>query len=390
MELTCIMYTCGVQVTGISVIWEKVEVSAEGSRTVEIFSSKTCELGSCPDTDDINLEGQFGVAPYSYLQARISCSTSCPQSATTHMLLSTRNIFPKDIETGLFVSKFPSRYKFNTDMRLRWPQEGRRMVADIGMVATDMRFSDTNLNDQHERYVTLMPSKTFVDYATRTDTDYVTLKFGLPVIVENSPVLITNDFDIIAVVGNFLAGALFVNLVFSKLHFYVFWLYNRDKSLSRDEDTASFLKSCKRQDISEVEDELLHSLTFGGLLKYGLQTKHIFEYFTQPKSHHTSHLHDLILENVVEFTADKRVANFLSPDRGDINCVKAKTEDALFQLEEKKKKSKDVVDVYNSLMIYEVMGEIIKIRNIIQSKMGDEAKHARLEEQLLDLDRGIN
>mmetsp|Transcript_4523 Transcript_4523/g.10655 ORF Transcript_4523/g.10655 Transcript_4523/m.10655 type:complete len:274 (-) Transcript_4523:310-1131(-) len=263
---------------------------------------------------------------------------------------------------------------------------GTRPV-QTGIRSTTLR-QPFNLSVLESEFITIEAPFTIVDYAPYDEQSKIAAEiiFALPVTLEQIPVQRINNIDVLAILGNFVAGAVLVNIIISKIHLYIYWVNRPNVPLKRNEDTASFLKSCKRQDLAEVENELLHSLTFGGLEKFGVQTKHVYDYFTTKYEERDPALLQMIKENCKQFTARKRVELMLrNKKKVNMDMPELEDEDHIDAILERKLQGRsrdESFQIYASLILYELYGEVNKIKATIQQELSDQAHKARLEYKL--------
>ncbi len=370
---------------GLQVRWYQVDVDSNGANTTTELGSVDCSYGVCAAVaSDAHLRGQFGVPPYRYITAQIHCTSSCDGLSSLitggYIHVFSNNIFPNEMGERLWQANYNTR----SHVRLRWPSGARRLTAHVGMDALDTHVE--RLFVDHFYYTVMDSADTFVDYAVRTGSVVVDIIFGLPQTFMKTPMLTFNNLDVIAIVGNYAAGAMFVNFIIYKIHFYQFWkLENRDKPLERDESTTSFLKSCKRQDLAEVEDDLLHSVTCGGLQKYGIQTKHIFQFFTTERTPEMQDLYDAIIDDVNKFAAKRRVAHFMKRQGRAQPAPMPEGKgvlDAKVHPRETRRAQVEGAQVYTALALYELYGELAKLRSVIEIKLSEQAEKYRLAEAL--------
>jgi len=316
---------------GLNLTWQIVFEMRSNStdqvtpiRNLESGCGEGVPFGICSSGSVDSIQGTDLRPPFRILRAIIKCNaagstTGCSNLSSeilqSTVVLNSNNIFANQLTTPIYSEKF----NYHSSASFRWPGEGRKLIARMGVDAIETRVRATttsdpfNLENLNDFYITIEPSFTFVDYAPLgEDNVVVDIIFALPVTADRTPLQTINPLDLIAIVGSFVAGAIVVNVIVSKIHFYIYWLNKKDDQPPKiNEDTASFLKSCKRKDLSEVENELLYALTFGGLIKFGVQTKHIVKYFTQKHKDRDSSMFEEIFGSVKEYTAKQRVAMFL-------------------------------------------------------------------------------
>mmetsp|Transcript_25207 Transcript_25207/g.35208 ORF Transcript_25207/g.35208 Transcript_25207/m.35208 type:complete len:460 (+) Transcript_25207:313-1692(+) len=427
---------------GLNLTWQSViKISSSSVQQVipvgnfELGCGEGVPFGVCSSGSVDSIQGSDLRPPFTIFRAVITCTAARCSNLSSELLQSTvvlnsNNIFANELTTPIYSEKF----NYHSSALFGWPGEGRRLVARIGVDAIETRVRATttsdpfNLENLNDFYMTIEPSFTFVDYAPLGDDNVVVdITFALPVTADRTPLQTINPLDLIAIVGSFVAGAIVVNVIVSKIHFYIYWLNNKDDQPPKiNEETASFLKSCKRKDLSEVENELLYALTFGGLIKFGVQTKHIAKFFTQKYKYKDSSMFEEIFGSVKEYTAKQRVAMFLKhKDRAFMEVQTAATtssnpvkpahstklsagERDRYHEYSRKHYIKDKplskndgastststvtgdarikeqnLNIMSSLITYELFAFIGQMRNVIQQRLPDEARQRGLEQELV-------
>jgi len=252
---------------GLNLTWQSViKISSSSVQQVipvgnfELGCGEGVPFGVCSSGSVDSIQGSDLRPPFTIFRAVITCTAARCSNLSSELLQSTvvlnsNNIFANELTTPIYSEKF----NYHSSALFGWPGEGRRLVARIGVDAIETRVRATttsdpfNLENLNDFYMTIEPSFTFVDYAPLGDDNVVVdITFALPVTADRTPLQTINPLDLIAIVGSFVAGAIVVNVIVSKIHFYIYWLNNKDDQPPKiNEETASFLKSCKRKDLSE-------------------------------------------------------------------------------------------------------------------------------------------
>jgi len=192
---------------------------------------------------------------------------------------------------------------------------------------------------------------------------------------------------------------------------------DKEPPLRQDWRNHNFFKSAKNKPTSEWENELLYCLTFGGIKKFGIRTKHFYQYFAED-SNDAEELR-VLKQEARRFMSSARIRQkvksggrkdssklridskqalnpmagdsakgsayesmkIIMPTEDESNSTNELDQDLLKELKNagnKKDYNQTKSEVYTSLMLYELENEIMRIRHIITNEMQDDVKQAKL------------
>jgi len=166
---------------GLNLTWQIVFEMRSNStdqvtpiRNLESGCGEGVPFGICSSGSVDSIQGTDLRPPFRILRAIIKCNaagstTGCSNLSSeilqSTVVLNSNNIFANQLTTPIYSEKF----NYHSSASFRWPGEGRKLIARMGVDAIETRVRATttsdpfNLENLNDFYITIEPSFTFVD-----------------------------------------------------------------------------------------------------------------------------------------------------------------------------------------------------------------------------------
>lgn len=212
-------------------------------------------------------------------------------------------------------------------------------------------------------------------------------QFGLKPVMRKSLVDNAIRVNTVALFGSWLALCGLITFFFTRVNMICFWKTgNKDASAKRmqlrvDSSTQKKLEGIIKRKPSELENELLYSLTIGGTKKFGFQTKHLFNYY-QSDEHDPDQLFR-VQEPIRKYETSHKIVQSLTRaknPRVDKVVRDRLNQEARQALEKETSRSRK--EIFVGMALYHLTAQIGAIKASIASQLPKEAKEYELEARL--------
>eukprot|EP01006_Ploeotia_vitrea_P064243 TRINITY_DN8736_c0_g1_i1.p1 TRINITY_DN8736_c0_g1~~TRINITY_DN8736_c0_g1_i1.p1 ORF type:complete len:689 (-),score=366.25 TRINITY_DN8736_c0_g1_i1:80-2107(-) len=119
----------------------------------------------------------------------------------------------------------------------------------------------------------------------------------------------------LAKLGSALAAAAIVNFIVHRINFVSFYWNAKESWFVPDQSTRKFLLANRKTRVKEYENQLMYAFTFGGVERFGLQTKHLFQYFKSRSQRRDRAATQVIVDDVQQFMMRSRISEFVDEDK---------------------------------------------------------------------------
>lgn len=123
---------------------------------------------------------------------------------------------------------------------------------------------------------------------------------------------------LLSVIGKFgqvVAAMAFLSIIIRRINFFWFYVKATDNYFVPDVTTRKFLLANRKHRVRDYESQLMYALTFGMTDRFGLQSKHIYEYFRSPAQQSDRRLTLMVVEDIQRFMLSKRIAKTIDIQR---------------------------------------------------------------------------
>jgi uncharacterized membrane protein YgcG len=208
----------------------------------------------------------------------------------------------------------------------------------------------------------------------------------------------------IARFGQLIAALALCNVLIYRINFLSFFTVADDTYYVPDLTVRNFLMANKKLRVKEFENMLIYAFTFGGVDRFGVQTRHLHEFFNDKEYRYDRDRARTVVEDVQKFTATKRIGNFVNEERkverlgDDSDYDIAAASGAAFtrtatldgedpeeedDTEEGKSRALKIIrEAETSLKLCVLHDELAKMKSIAATLFPTQAKRYRLAERL--------
>lgn len=211
---------------------------------------------------------------------------------------------------------------------------------------------------------------------------------------------------VIARFGQLIAALALCSFLIYRINFASFYFVADDTYYVPDVTVRNFLIANKKLRVKEFENMLVFAFTFGGVERFGLQTRHVHEFFNDKEKRFDRDRAQAVVADVQKFTAEKRVGNYVSEElkvemlgdegaydlaaasagRGGVSRAAALVgdgEDEEDATEEGKNRALATIrEAETTLKLCVLHDELAKMKSIVATLFPAKAKRFRLAERL--------
>lgn len=168
-------------------------------------------------------------------------------------------------------------------------------------------------NDDNYYYVE--PTKTEIVYGP-TDSLGIVMDavFQLEPSLKKTRILPVSVFNMIARFGQVVAAVAIGNWFIRRFNFFSFFAVADENYYVPDINVRKFLLANRKTRLKEFEDQLMFALSFGSCERFGVQTRHIYEFFKDRNKRFDRKETQAIVEDIQKHTTSKRIGGFISEE----------------------------------------------------------------------------
>ena len=111
------------------------------------------------------------------------------------------------------------------------------------------------------------------------------------------------------------ALALFNFFVFRRFHFLSFYTVADETYYVPHVTVRNFLMANKKMRIKDFENRLIYTFTFGGIERFGLQTRNLYDFFTNRRHRFDRKRTQAVIEDVQKFSMERRIGGFVNEEQ---------------------------------------------------------------------------
>jgi len=302
-------------------------VEVESLESNSVYESCTAVNGTFCDTsycvDDFNswsLQGSRSDASFKYLRMSVYPCTGTDCESSTSILEAVRDSYMV-ISVG---TQVPS------DLVLVDDQEDRKINSSFWFKGDNTSTVSPHILMQYQKVLTepeffegastyhfpeVHRVHTYSEGRDDEEDVYMRATFELDGEARSSRILPTSLLITIARFGQVFALIWIANWFIRKFNFISFYLVADDKYYVPDIATRKILLSNRKIRLKDYENNLMYAFTFGGTDRFGLQTRHLEQFFSNRSSRFSRGQTQSVVEDVQRFMMAKRIGQFVSEER---------------------------------------------------------------------------
>jgi len=186
-----------------------------------------------------------------------------------------------------------------------------------------------------DKYYYLPTPTTYESYYSPFDSsgDYASVTLEMDAQQETYRFIPVSVFNVIAVFGQLVATMFIGNILIRRINYMWFFIRGNESFYVPDVSIRKALLSNRKIKLKEFENLLMYALSFGSTERFGVQTRHLFEFFHDRSKRFDRQETRAVIEDIQKFTTNKRMGGFVTEDEKKKGEVESNFDVARIQAE---------------------------------------------------------